>query len=506
ADWVRHEAERAEVIAEIETADPRLLALLNEQDIDAEDDGILIRRVINQDGRSRAWVNGIPTSAGVLKAIGAICLDLHGQHEHQTLLQVDFQRLLIDSRLDAGSKNEVQRTFTAFKAVKKQLKSLHANREDAQEQETWMRDESARVLALNVEVGLEGQLEAETAAARFAEQIQQVSASALTLLDEGENNVRSMVAQVSHQLAGVSEHHTALQEAQDLCAQMETLVGEITPYLQEALDNQLDLAQLQQAEDRLAELRACLRRHHTDEQGLLDLLHDWDEKLSALDTASWDEEALKEKLETCEQAYQQAAAALHEARVGSAAQLLAAMRPFLNQLGLKNMQLQVSIVAQEESKSWFNNGWDVIEFLAAANPGEPFKSLAETASGGELSRLVLALKGCGALEDSPMTAVFDEVDVGIGGETGWCVGELLQKMGQTRQVLVVSHLPQVAACANHQVVIEKFVRDGRTFTQLNALQDVARIEEMARMLGGANDESMHHAAQMLDRGLRCHAS
>ena len=138
--------------------------------------------------------------------------------------------------------------------------------------------------------------------------------------------------------------------------------------------------------------------------------------------------------------------------------------------------------------------------MAAANIGEPFKSLADTASGGELSRLVLALKGCGALENEPDTAIFDEVDVGIGGETGWCVGELLRSMGNERQVLVVSHLPQVAACAHHQVAIEKSVHDNRTRTNLSLLTDEPRTSEIARMLGGINNESLSHAANMLKRG------
>lgn len=500
ADWVRHGAERAEIIAEIESDDSRLLALLHEQDIDSHE-GITIRRVITQEGRSRAWINGTPTSASVLKEIGAICLDLHGQHEHQTLLQAEFQRQLIDTRLDPTIQSQVSAAFADFKAINQQIKALKHHRDDALEQETWMRDESARLQALNLEVGLEDKLQTETDAARFSEQIQQAAMHSLGLLDEHDVNIRAMLAQMCHQLDAVAEHLPALQEANDLLAQMEALASEVTPYLQQALDNQVDAEQLQIAEDRLAELRACQRRYHTDEQGLLDLLTGWDKKLSALDTASWDEEELNAKQQTCLQTYQEAAHGLHQARQVSAQQLIDALRPFLDQLGLKNMQLKVSIVAQEASKTWTETGWDDIEFLAAANPGEPFKSLSDTASGGELSRLVLALKGCGALEDAPVTAIFDEVDVGIGGETGWCVGELLQKMGKQRQVLVVSHLPQVAACANHQVVIKKVLHDERTLTQLHTLQDVARIEELARMLGGANDESLQHAATMLDRGL-----
>ncbi|MDX8382709.1 MAG: DNA repair protein RecN, partial [Ghiorsea sp.] len=296
------------------------------------------------------------------------------------------------------------------------------------------------------------------------------------------------------------DYHPALQEAHALLTQMEALAGEISPYLQEALDNQVDVESLAAAEDRLSDVRAAMRRHDCDEQGLMVLIASWEDKLSALDSASWDEEACLAQQQTCIKAYQTAAQAVHQARQVAAEELLAALRPFLDQLGLKNMQLNFSIHAQEDTSSWKKYGWDQISLLAAANPGEPFKRLSDTASGGELSRLVLALKGCGALEHAPATAIFDEIDVGIGGETGWCVGELLRAMGMERQVLVVSHLPQVAASAHAQVAIEKFIHDGRTKTQLTMLEDGARKEEVARMLGGANEESLHHAEQMLTRG------
>jgi len=154
----------------------------------------------------------------------------------------------------------------------------------------------------------------------------------------------------------------------------------------------------------------------------------------------------------------------------------------------------------EDESAWGEHGADSLVFMAASNPGEPFRELAAVASGGEMSRLVLALKGCGAMRAMPQIAVFDEVDTGIGGETAWCVGELLASMGEARQVLVISHLPQVAACAEQQVHIYKEERQGRTVSALKALDAVARQEELARMLGGANDRSREHAMEMLARG------
>ncbi|PCI00074.1 MAG: DNA repair protein RecN [Zetaproteobacteria bacterium] len=498
-DWVRHGAEKAEVIAEIESNDPRLIALLVEQDIDV-DDAILIRRVITAEGRSKAWINGTPTSAGVLKKIGNICFDLHGQHEHQTLMQPEFQQDIIDARVKKNIKDAVSQAFQELQHIRQQLQNLHGHRNEAVQKEAWMREESERISVLNIELGLEDKLETECEAGRHIEQVQLAAANAANLLDEQEVNLRGILGEIIHQVDTVAEHHAGLQEARNLLNQMDALASEIPSYLQNVLDSSMDAEALIAVEERLAQLRAAKRRHDTDEAGLIGLLEHWQEALNTLDTAAWDEEALQSQLQTCEQSYEHAAQALHTARIKASATLVQSLRPFLDQLGLKNMQLQTSIVAQTDKQLWKVDGWDDIQLLAAANIGEPFKSLADTASGGELSRLVLALKGCGALENEPDTAIFDEVDVGIGGETGWCVGQLLRNMGSERQVFVVSHLPQVASCAHHQIAISKRVKNNRTHTTLIPLNIEARQQEVARMLGGVNTESLSHAQTMLSKG------
>ena len=499
ADWVRHGATKAEVVAEIESNDIRLHHLLHEQDMDTND-GIIIRRVITAEGRSRAWINGIPTSIGILKKIGNICLDLHGQHEHQTLMQAEFQRQVIDTRVPQPIRDKVVTAYTALASINKQLHHLRNSRTEATQKEAWMREELARLEALNIEQDLEAKLDAECGAMRNIERVQQAAATALTLLDEQEMSVRSLLGEVSHQISLVAEHHASLKEAELLLHQMDTLASEVSPYLQHVMDTHIDITALQTAEDRLADLRAAKRRHHTDEEGLLTLMQTWKEGLDKLATAAWDEETLQTQQVQCEYDYQEAAQALHDARVKAADTLIQSLRPFLNQLGLKNMQLQAEIIAQDDKQAWGPNGWDNIQLLAATNIGEPFKTLADTASGGELSRLVLALKGCGALEHEPDTAIFDEVDVGIGGETGWCVGELLRNMGNDRQVFVVSHLPQVAACAHYHIAIAKCVVNQRTTTELQPLSHHEKVSEIARMLGGINRESLKHAQTMLQHG------
>ena len=502
ADWVRHGAERAEITAVVENQDARLQALLTEHDLDG-DEPLMLRRVINADGRSRAWLNGMPTPLKILQHIGTLCLDLHGQHEHQGLMQAEFQQQLVDARVDASALHYVALAFQALKEARKKLSQLATQRGESAEQESWMRSELERLSALDVRIGLEDELNIQVEAGQHVAHIQQAAGQALMLLDEGdEGNVRSLLAQANHAIQPLTEYHEGLASAVDLLAQVDALLSETTPYLQDAQEIALDAQELLQAEEQLAELRDAKRRHHCDEAGLLALVDDWQSRLSRLDTAEWDEVALQEDVVKAELAYQTAATRLNDLRRQAADSLVASLRPYLDRLGMAGMQVKVEIIAHIDDRVvWKKQGWDELTFMLSSNPGEPFKPLAHVASGGELSRLVLSLKACGAFINAPAIAVFDEVDVGIGGETAWCVGELLAAMGKERQVFVVSHLPQVAACAHHQVSILKTERDGRTITDLAVMQADARPAEIARMLGGTNEESLEHARKMLAKGL-----
>jgi len=499
SDWVRHGAEKAEISAIIESEDARLIKLLNEQDIDLEEQ-LFLRRTITSDGRSKAYVNGTPSPAKLLQKIGNICLDLHGQHEHQALLQPDFQRDIIDSRVAGKLLDEAGKAYELLSSTERALAGLKSEQSDTQQQETWMRDELKRLQLLEPEVGLIEQLSSEVEAGRHSSQIQQAAADALGYLEAEEGGVRSLMAQANHAIEPMSDFHDALREANALISQIDAVMGEVEPLLRDALDASFDGAALQAAEDRLMSLHETMRRHSTDESGLLALMQSWEEKVSRLETAEWDEEKLKAERDSAEATYRTIAAKLSDARSVAGASLAKELRPFLNRLGLAGMQIEVEVAPKDESSSWSRFGWDQVTFMASSNPGEPFRALAAIASGGELSRFVLALKGCGALVNAPQIAVFDEVDVGIGGETAWCVGELLAAMSRERQLFVVSHLPQVAACADQQVCIRKGVEGERTLTRLEKVSEDDRQQEIARMLGGGSSESMQHAEQMLKRG------
>ncbi len=500
ADWVRHGAQKAEVTAVWDGLDAQLVALLESADIDVDDE-LILRRIVTAEGRSRSFINGVPVALKTLQQVGLICLDMHGQHEHQSLMQQSVQQQLLDARVPVSLLQDVREAFGKWKQLASRLQSLHSQRGESEQQADWMREQLNRLEALDIDEALADALQDEVDAGRHHGRIQQAAAEAMALLDEAEPSVRELIARAGHAIADVEDFHAGLHASRVLIDQMDALLGEVTPELRNVLDQPFDEAGLHASEQRLMALHEAMRRHDCVESGLLTLMDDWRGRLAALDTAGWDEASLVQELEQAAEQYRQCATALHAARSGAGKMLVSQLRPFLDKLALAGMQLRFDVDAKKDDEAhWSASGWDYVGISVMSNPGEPWRELAAVASGGELSRLVLAFKGCGALTHMPHLAVFDEVDTGIGGETAWCVGDLLARMGQERQVLVISHLPQVAACADQQVVIRKSEQAGRTVTSLESIEDQSRQSEIARMLGGAGAQSLQHAADMLQRG------
>jgi DNA repair protein RecN (Recombination protein N) len=499
ADWVRHGAQRAEVIATWFGEDARLSRLLHEQDIEPEEE-LILRRIISMDGRSRAYINGVPVALKVLQQLGNICLDLHGQHEHQALLQNYFQRDLLDAGVQKQSLEQIRMAFNNWQEAQQRLQAVQSQRSETEQQVEWMRSELSRLQLLSIEEGLTDALQSEVEVGRHHAQIQQAAAEALALLDEGEPSARGLIARAVRAVSTVEAFHAGLASSKELIEQTDTLLSEAMPELRAVLDYSFDEAKLHSAEERLMRLHEAMRRHHTDEIGLLALMEEWENRLSALDTAGWDEASLVSAVAVASQRYRKAAAQLSDERLAAGRSLTRELRPFLDRLALSGLQVRFDVEKQENESAWSRSGWDDVCMKISSNPGEPWRQLSAVASGGELSRLILALKGCGALCDAPHIAVFDEVDSGIGGETAWCVGELLAAMGSERQVLVISHLPQVASCADTQIAIRKIEQEGRTFTRLEPVVADQRQQEIARMLGGHDADGLQHAERMLKRG------
>jgi len=500
SEWVRFGARRAEVTAVLEDASAKLQSWLDEQGIESGEQ-LILRRTINADGRSRAYVNGAPVPLKLLQQIGNICLDLHGQHEHQALLSSDYQRQLVDTRVPEALPQMVQEAYQQYSSEFQQLNSILTLRAETARNEAWLREELGRLQALEMAPGLELKLQAQVETGRHFAQIQEAAAKGLMALEDGDTSVRGLLAQAEKSMDQVAGYRSDLDGSLELLRQMDALLGELTPALRSVLDEAFDAQALAQAEERLMNLHDAMRRHQVDEAGLLALTADMHTRVEHLETAAWDEDEQRHRLDAAGKAYRKAAAELSRARQEAAQALCHELRPFLDRLALEGMQIDITVEAHADDEAgWSPHGWDEVRFMAASNPGEPFRPMASIASGGEMSRLVLALKGCGAMQTAPDIAVFDEVDTGIGGETAWHVGELLAVMGRDRQVLVVSHLPQVASCADHQVRISKQQQGERTLTIIEAVEAEDRRDEVARMLGGANLKSREHAEHMLERG------
>jgi len=502
SDWVRHGADKAEITVVIEDAGEPVHQLLREYDLDAED-GLMLRRVIRADGSSRAYVNGAPAPAKLLQRIGQVCLDMHGQHEHQSLLRADFQRELVDAHVVDKATAAVVSTYRQWKTERDALNKLLTERDQGVREEAWMRDELKRLQALELRPGLVGELKNQVETGRNFARIQQTASTVLAVLDDDDGNIRTSLADCTRNLEAVAEFKPEIRESLEILRQMDALLGEAGPNLRALLDETFDPQTLETTETRLLDMHEAMRRHDTDESGLIDLLNELEARITRMDTGVWDEESQRQRVNTARKQFLTASNTLSAARISAGKNLCKQLRPFLDRLALAGMQVRINVHPQVEDESaWNEYGYDEVVFMVASNPGEPFRELAAVASGGEMSRLVLALKGCGAMSSAPRIAVFDEVDAGIGGETAWCVGELLAAMGRDRQVLTISHLPQVAACAAQQVHIFKEQREGRTISQLKLLADDERQEELARMLGGANAKSRAHAHEMLTRGMK----
>jgi len=500
SDWVRHGADKAEITVVIEDTSEPVQQLLQEHDLDV-DEAMVLRRVIRADGSSRAYIDGTPVPAKLLQRIGQLCLDMHGQHEHQSLLRSDFQRALLDTRVSDAITAAAASAYRQWKDARDALDQLLHERDQGMREEGWMREEHKRLQALELYPGVADELQGNVESGRHFARIQQAANAALTMLEDEEDNMRARLAACVHDLIAVSEFRPEIRESLGLLEQVDALLGEAALNFRALLDESFDPRALEAAESRLLDIHEAMRRHNTDEDGLITLLNKLEERIVRMDTGAWDEESQRRRVDASRKAYLAAAETLSAARLRAGKDLCKQLRPFLDRLALAGMRVRVDVRSHvEDEAAWSEHGYDEVVFMASSNPGEPFRELAAIASGGEMSRLVLALKGCGALSSAPGIAVFDEVDAGIGGETAWCVGELLTAMGRERQVLTISHLPQVAACATWQVHIFKQHEKGRTISRLKLLNNSERKEELARMLGGANVKSREHAQEMLARG------
>ncbi|SDI08295.1 DNA repair protein RecN [Pseudomonas panipatensis] len=503
---VRPGADKADILASFDvSAIAEARDWLAERDLE-QDGPCILRRVITAEGRSRGYINGSPCPLGDLKSLGELLIDIHSQHEHQSLLKADTHRRLLDEF--AGSQELARQVHLAAQRWKQTRQELDRLSRSGEEQRARHQLLSYQLDELeNLALGdneLEN-LEQEHKTLSNAGSLIGACRQVVDMCSESDaGNVLSVLTASLHRLTSFQSQPAALSEAVNLLSSAQIQVEEAVGELNRFVDNfDADPNRLQQLEERLDSIYSLARKHRVQPQELLELQQRLLEELEALNADDEAVERLGEELAAYARHYQEKAAELSALRRQAAPQLASAVEAEMQRLGMPGgrFAIELSEITQEDPQA---NGLENLEFLVSANPGQPMKALAKVASGGELSRISLAIQVITAQTSRTPTLVFDEVDVGIGGPTAEVVGQLLRRLGAGGQVLTVTHLPQVAAQGHQHLFVHKERGSSETRTAVSNLKKAERIEEIARMLGGVDltKESLAHARKMVDSAVQ----
>lgn len=499
ADSVRHGSDKArvEAVFTVSESDPRVLPALETTGIELEDGLLILSRELSATGKSSARINGRPVTVGTLKTIGDALVDIHGQHEHQSLMVVERHADLLDGWCGPSAltlKQSVAHAWETYSAARAEREGLQRDaRERARNLDlySYQRDE---LDAAALVPGEDEELQAEKLRLGSAERLHAASSSAYSALQGGAlDGLSQAVREIERALkfdegvAGILESlNSALYAADDAMREVRTYRDSV----------EFNPERLAQIEDRLDLLKTLKRKYGESVEEILRYREELGQKLDTLENA---EERLSE-LEAAEKAalteVEKRAAQLTQARKKAAEPFSKGIQTELKDLAMAATRFAVAIEPAPLSPS----GGDAVEFLISPNPGEPLKPLAKIASGGELSRVMLALKSVMSKNVAPPTLVFDEIDTGIGGRTATTLAEKLHTLGKAAQTLCITHLPQIAARGDHHFFIEKRTEKGRTTVSVVPLEGEARVQELARMLGGNDSLTVvAHAREMLQR-------
>ena len=477
-------------------------SLLEEQGINHEDE-VILRRVINRDGRSRAYVNGTPSPVQLMKEIGEHLVDIHGQHVHQSLLKRDVQRNLLDESGGYEAVLEkVRNSYQEWSRASTELAELSGHTEDYEARLALLQYQVQELQALAPESSEIDSLEEEYKRLANASRILETCQRVMNMLSDDEAATVNQINHSLHELQGLLRYDEGLSPITELlenaAIQVNEAISEGRQYM-ESLD--LDPERLRQVEDRINKLHDIARKHKVRPEKLASHLDDLERELETLEGS---QKRLTELEGICTQVlrdYLEAAEELHQYRCEAAEKISRAIEEKLKQLGMPGGRFSIDI-RKIEKDTPARDGMDRIEYLVAINPGQAMQPLSKVASGGELSRISLAIQVIGSKDKGLPTLIFDEVDAGIGGGVAEIVGKLLHSLAGKRQVFCVTHLPQVASLGDHHLLVNKSTHAETTLTQVITLSPEDRIEEIARMLGGLKitEKSRAHAREMLHAG------
>ena len=493
AELVRAGAAQGEVTAVFDLAPGHpARAVLEEAGLEPGEE-LILRRVNSTDGRKTAWVNDRRTSGEVLRALSDTLVELHGQHDDRGLLNPRGHRALLDAFAGADT-GVVRAAWGAAQGARKALAAAEAALAGMRAEEDYLRHAVGELDALDPQPGEEADLDARRRLMQGAARIREDVARAFQAL--GPEGAEGLMGDASRWLDGAAEKaEGALDEAIGALGRAITELGEAAQGVERALDTlSFDPHELERVEERLFAIRGLARKHGVQADDLGGFAGDLRSRLQALDGGAANIGALRGALDKAEAGYDAAATALSETRRAAAGRLDTAIAAELAPLKMERAHFETVLSAGEAGPE----GRDQVEFTVATNPGAPSGPLNRIASGGELSRFLLALKVCLVRGQAGQTLIFDEIDRGVGGATADAVGRRLERLAEGAQILVVTHSPQVAARGAHHWRVAKEVSGGMTTSTVTALDDGARLDEVARMLSGENiTEAAREAARAL---------
>ena len=484
---VRHGAEKTEITLGVDIEDtPTAKQWLIEQDLilDEADDECILRRVITTSGKSRAWINGSPCNLKLMRELGEQLVDIHGQHEHQSLMKKNMQRNMLDDFAENHDLiKAVSDAFDEWKQLKTKLELLNNQNSDHQAKLDLLRFQTQELDELQIAENETKTLDEEHARLSNSGELIEISSHSVTqLYDADEQSIYSSISEVIQRIDSVKQLDSVLQEPLDMLQNAQIQIQEAAELLRRYQESvELDPERLSWVNQRLSSFHELARKHQTSPEQLFEKWQSLHQQLQSLSGDDYDLDALQAKLNDSETNYLKVTDKLTKARTKAAKLLSKGVTEEMQQLGMEGGKFEIQLT-KTESFSQYGN--DDIEFTVSANPGQPLKALNKVASGGELSRISLAIQMIAAQKITLPALIFDEVDSGIGGGIAEVVGKQLRKLGSSRQVLCVTHLPQVASCAHNHHKVTKIKGKKNTSTGMIVLDKAERIDELARMMGG----------------------
>lgn len=501
SDSVRAGSSKAEISAEFDiSALPFVQQWLSEKELDSEGD-CLLRRRLGSDGRSRAFINGSAAPLQDMRQLGEMLVDIHGQHEHQSLMKAEMQRQLLDDYAGHGSLlAEVKSTFTEWRQQKAKLTELSNASQDRNDRLDLLRYQVSELDQLELQDGEAQQLQQEHQLLANADELDEKTAASLQALYEAdENSIYTQLSRQARTIESIIATDEKISPVYEMLSEAMVQIEESASLLRDYRDNlNSDPQRFNEIETRLGVIHDLSRKHHVDPDQLIALHQRLTEELDQLDNADENISQLQARVEQLENQFYQQAEKLSQSRQKTAKKLNREISQSMQTLGMAGGQFEIQIRPKETPSA---SGVDQIEYQVSTNTGQPFKALAKTASGGELARISLAIQMITAQQGRIPTLIFDEVDSGVGGGIAEIVGQHLRKLGESRQVFCITHLPQVASQAHYHMQVYKHIDGKETRTEIKPLSEADRVDEISRMLGGLEitQQTIDHARDMLKR-------